>query len=175
MQSEQQTAFKRFSGLAEEFCRIVDSAREMTIPEFLAELARNIPHLYGAGARLDDVEKENFEPKPPFAYVLAWQPLYDFLKEKLGSTGEYLEVFNPIEKEEAIPHSLADDLADIYCDLKRGFAVLEAGGPPVNAIWEWHFGFWYHWGEHAVSALRAIHYIRVKMAFEAEFPETPQA
>ena len=166
MQSELQTAAKRFTGLAEEFCKIVDSAERMTVPVFLAELNRNLPHLYGAGVRLPEVEKEDFEPTPPFDHHKVWQPLYKFLQDKLGSEEQYWEVFDPTEKEEAIPHSLADDIADIYCDLKRGFAVLEARGPLVNAVWEWQFGFWSHWGQHAVSALRAIHHIRAKLIDE---------
>ena len=166
MQSELHTAAKRFTGLAEEFCRIVDSAQGMTVPALLAEMNRNLPHLYGAGVRLPEVMAEDFEPSPRFDTNKVWTPLYRLLQEKLGSIDLYSEVFDPTEKEEAIPHSLADDIADIYCDLKKGFAVLEARGPLVNAIWEWRFGFWSHWGQHATSALRAIHYIRAKLIDE---------
>lgn len=50
---------------------------------------------------------------------------------------------------------LADDLADIYGDLKDGINYYEAGSIP-NAVWEWQFNFTSHWGEHLTSALNAL-------------------
>jgi hypothetical protein len=52
---------------------------------------------------------------------------------------------------------LADDLADIWADLKQGLLALDAGAPPEDVTWEWRLLFYAHWGRHATVALRALH------------------
>jgi Domain of unknown function (DUF5063) len=49
---------------------------------------------------------------------------------------------------------LQDDLFDIYRDLRD---PVDAGVAEAEAVWEWRFSFWTHWGEHLVDALRIIH------------------
>jgi hypothetical protein len=53
--------------------------------------------------------------------------------------------------------SLADDLRDVYSDVRRGLALWDSPAPPDAAIWEWRFQFEIHWGDHAIDALRALH------------------
>ena len=54
-------------------------------------------------------------------------------------------------------HLLSDDLGDIYWDLQDGFDLLRAGSSECEAAYTWHWGFWNHWAEHVVNALRVIH------------------
>jgi hypothetical protein len=61
------------------------------------------------------------------------------------------------DPDERLVGSLADDMADIYRDLRDGFLLLAAGVPEGDVVWGWHLSFWSHWGEHAVNALRIIH------------------
>ncbi len=51
---------------------------------------------------------------------------------------------------------LADDLADIWRDLKRGLELYDSN-ERVTAAAEWKFGFEAHWGRHATAALYALH------------------
>ena len=60
------------------------------------------------------------------------------------------------EEAEAVIGDLADDLADIYRDLKEGLLLYE-NGRIAEAIWHWNHDFYAHWGEHASSALYALH------------------
>jgi hypothetical protein len=66
-------------------------------------------------------------------------------------------MFDPYEGEMPVVASLADDIADIYRDLKKGFALLDAGGSRDRAVWEWRHGFEHHWGRHAAHALYAVY------------------
>ncbi len=50
---------------------------------------------------------------------------------------------------------LADDLADIWRDLKGGLALYQKGNH-ASAAWEWKNSFNTHWGRHAASALYAL-------------------
>ena len=68
----------------------------------------------------------------------------------------YWDVFNPLEETGPVLNSLADDLSDIYRDLKAGLSLFD-GGHYADAAWEWRFGFQTHWGQHLVGAQRALH------------------
>lgn len=69
----------------------------------------------------------------------------------------YSEIFSPlVPQEEPVVGDLADDLVDIYRDLAMGLELYECGKID-DALWEWGFKFQAHWGEHASSAIRALH------------------
>jgi uncharacterized protein DUF5063 len=54
--------------------------------------------------------------------------------------------------------AVSQDLADIWADLKRGLNAYERGDCDA-ALWDWGFGFKFHWGRHLVDALAALHYL----------------
>lgn len=69
----------------------------------------------------------------------------------------YSVSFSPAKIEEApVTGDVADDLADIYRDLKNGLSLYE-NRYVTEAIWEWKQSFNTHWGRHAVSLLHALH------------------
>jgi len=70
----------------------------------------------------------------------------------------YHDAFHPVAQEPEKPTvgDLADDLMDIYIDLKEGVLLYEIG-KPTNAVFQWRTTFGFHWGRHAVSALKAMH------------------
>ncbi|WP_372526157.1 DUF5063 domain-containing protein [Piscinibacter sp.] len=70
----------------------------------------------------------------------------------------YSEIFSPLvlRPEEPVVGDLADDLVDIYRDVATGLCLYDAGSVD-DAIWQWGFNFQIHWGEHASSAVRALH------------------
>src|SRR5688500_10241095 len=86
-----------------------------------------------------------------------WHAVYRTLTARVAFT-HYAEVFNPlpVPPEQPIVGDLADDIADIFGDVDRGLWFFEAGRP-AEAVWEWGFHFVHHWGEHATSAIRALH------------------
>tara|TARA_R110001592_G_scaffold3525_25_gene20100 strand:+ start:12747 stop:13229 length:483 start_codon:yes stop_codon:yes gene_type:complete len=70
----------------------------------------------------------------------------------------YAEFYSPYKglNEEPSFGDLADDLADIYRDLKEGLALYD-DGHVSNAFWQWRYSFSIHWGRHAANALSALH------------------
>ena len=68
----------------------------------------------------------------------------------------YWDVFNPLEETQPVYNSLADDLSDIYRDVKAGLSLFD-GEHFAEAAWEWRFAFQTHWGQHLVGAQRALH------------------
>lgn len=70
----------------------------------------------------------------------------------------YSHCFDPQEvpTEAAATADLADDLADIWRDLKRGLSLFGSGHLQA-AAWEWKQNFWQHWGRHAAGGIYALH------------------
>jgi hypothetical protein len=57
--------------------------------------------------------------------------------------------------------SLADDLTDIYFELKRGLKLFELGGENKALSW-WQSGFVLHWGQHLVDLQRELYQLSVR-------------
>lgn len=65
---------------------------------------------------------------------------------------------------EAIHGSLADDLADIYRDLKEGLTLTSVKEYPSRGIvFEWQYSFETHWGKHAINAIAVLHSISAQL------------
>ena len=155
----------RFVGTARKYCAALESPahdREVWLERVLSALAS----LYAAAFGLPDVSladddkvaPDNFRPRQE-----EWGESWNRLGEILGESRfhwAYFDVTEPSATQElAMLHDLADDLADIYCDVQRGLRAWDANaeGYVVHAVWNWRFSFQCHWGAHAVSALRALH------------------
>ena len=85
---------------------------------------------------------------------------WNFIFKRFGSLPfNYYPTVNDItniEKPAAGLGDVADDLADIYRDVKAGM-WLYAQGYELEAINEWKYNFNFHWGIHAVNAMNALH------------------
>ncbi len=160
----------RFSAIAYQFCSVVDSGSSMKRAELLQKIYRILPALIGEAIALPDLDLRNDDdqtlelnqPAPRAKVRLSqqqWDRLYNLLKEQLGDWDLYHQVFDPTEDTEATFGSLADDIADIYRDLKEGLVLSETHqAPPGDIVWEWRLGFYSHWGKHAMDALLTIHF-----------------
>lgn len=160
----------RFAGIANRFCSVVDSASGMERADLLLQIYRILPKLIDEAISLPDVKlSDSDDPpegnsEPAFRAKVRqgeqeWRQLYNLLKEKLADWDRYWQVFDPIEDDEALFGTLADDIADIYRDLKEGLVLSETHqAPPEDIIWNWRLLFYSHWGKHAMDALLAIHF-----------------
>ena len=70
----------------------------------------------------------------------------------------YGDIFSPllVPQDPPVVGDLADDLAGIYRDIALGQQLYDAGRCD-DAIWQWASGFQTHLGQHAASAIRALH------------------
>jgi Domain of unknown function (DUF5063) len=71
----------------------------------------------------------------------------------------YMQCASPQNVPDDVPGvaDLADDLADIWRDLKSGLAFFNAGHIQA-AGWEWRQSFWQNWGHHAAGGIFALHH-----------------
>lgn len=69
---------------------------------------------------------------------------------------DYSVVFDPFVFDESpVTAMLEDDLSDIYADLAEGLQLFNSRRFS-EALWTWRFGYYSHWGRHAVHAQAAI-------------------
>lgn len=149
----------RFAAVAQQFCSLVESASATDRTDLLVRIYRILPRLISEAIHLPSLSLDDTSSRPSKVAVIPWAALYDALKTKLADWDGYLQVFDPTEDQEAVHGSLADDVADIYRDLKEGLLLIDAGqGSPAEIIWDWRFGYYSHWGQHAIGALQVIHF-----------------
>jgi hypothetical protein len=159
----------RFRSLAAEYVRLVEG--ETDADAVLVGSQTLLPSLYLAALALPEAAgtdgcNDRLGPSDE-----EWKAQYARLSEVLGAKGLYWEVYDPrgFEPGEVVAGSLADDLSDVWRDLKRGSAFWELGRSD-DAVWSWRFHFEIHWGDHVANALRAIHW-----NLNGGAPETPSS
>jgi hypothetical protein len=136
-----------FADSARRYCTFIEEAQTLALSarlrkarELLAELVHIGSHLPEGDANSPDAEADVAMPKE-------WPGA--------GLFDSYTEIFDPYVEDAPVAGSLTDDLLDTYRDVRRGLVLYDAGHVG-SAVWEWRFHFDYHWGDHAVDALRAL-------------------
>lgn len=152
-----ENAFEEFVEVGKAFCSLVESPLKITREKFLEDLYWILPRLIAAGIDLRSGEPDSGQLVSDRVHVEEWSSLHSALQEKLAPTTIYWTVFNPLQEEAPVAGTLADDIADIYRDVKPGLVALELGISRRDIEWEWRFTFEFHRGKHAIEALMVIH------------------
>ncbi len=91
--------------------------------------------------------------------------LYSQLRDKLGEDDQYTIGFDS-DLIETLSGSVADDLTDIYCELKYGLVQLDDHAFSDSEVIEhWTNSYHLHWGQHLVDANRHFYSLRIKGIF----------
>ena len=140
-----------FAEVAREYCEWVEAAPNpedlLIVHRLLAELqlkALKLPDVWGEGEYVD-VEDNRDD----------WETIRNRLHDL--PLNRYWKVFDVFaDSEEPVFCTLADDLGDIYFDLKEGLYFFDQGNEE-EAIWRWRFAYFTHWGQHLTGAQTALH------------------
>ena len=150
-----------FVGVVREYCDVIEKADEYSRQRLIRRVRELLPQLYFYALHLPETVSELSIDR-----VITheqWSEVFGGLIGKLGSCDMYWEIFNPSQQtpKEPVCGSLADDLADIYRDLKEGLLEWDKGNENIRAavVWEWRFGFENHWGDHLVDGLRGLNWL----------------
>jgi hypothetical protein len=157
LRSHRKLVADRFSAEARRFVEWADGTSDagpLTAPVAL----RRVVAVYAAALALPQPWSENVSPcSEEQAVDMAASLAAVRLRASAIPLQHYSEIYSPlVPQDEPVVGDLADDLVDIYKHLARGL-MLHAAGLPDDALWEWGFNFQMHWGEHASSAIRALH------------------
>lgn len=150
-----------FVAVANEYCRYAEHASELKGEELLKILQRLLPLLYIKASFLPELTPLFDDGNEKFVTEHDWYRIHDAFKTKFGTANDYLEVFDERinESDQPIVSSLAENMADIYQDMKDFLLLYQTGTTEVmnDALWECRMNFENYWGQKLVNALRAIH------------------
>jgi len=150
-----------FVAVANEYCRYAEHASELKGEELLKILQRLLPLLYLKATFLPELTPVFEDGNEKFVTEPDWCRIHDAFKTMFGTANDYLEVFDERinETEGPVVSSLAENMADIYQDIKDFLLLYQTGTIEVmnDALWECRLNFENYWGQKLVNALRAIH------------------
>lgn len=151
------------SRVAHEYCAIIeafDSGAETDVFIVIKRLSGLLPRLHLAVEVLADaVAAEDLvaeiDPEHRFS-------LYSRLHRAFGDLDAYWLEFDVARDWQEQSGSLADDLADIYWELKAGLERLATDQTPLPTLRCWGAGYRLHWGQHLVDAERHLYGLRAR-------------
>jgi hypothetical protein len=150
-----------FVAVANEYCKYAEHASEIKGDEMLRIMQRLLPLLYLKASLLPSLESFFEDENEKFITESDWFKVHDTLREKLGTANDFLDVSDDksVEMDVPVACSLAENMADIYQDLKNFLLLYQTGTIEVmnDAVWECRMNFETYWGQKLVNSLRPIH------------------
>lgn len=142
--------------LLEEYFEIIENCSAIPKDELLRKCAYLIPIIYATAQKIP-APREIRETEIKIDKESIAVPMGDLLK-LLGDEAFYDEVFDPTRDEELVKGCIADDLTDIYTDLKVGYLKwrIDTDESRDEALWDWTFSLDHHMGDHMVDVLRPL-------------------
>ncbi len=148
--------FIEMTEVAKRYCELIEGVYEAD-GEWLDQLALLLPRLHAAVAALGFSEKKDCSLTPDLD---ARFEIFAQLRKLLGSRDSYWMQFDQAQDGQSMSGSLADDLTDIYCELKHGLKLLEQA--PTRVFEDWRNGYKMHWGQHLMDAERHLYDLQVR-------------
>ena len=145
--------------IAEEYCRLIESSGSGD-HDWLARVFSLLPRLHAA---ITTEVKQNGQPVTPLDANLENRfELFTTMHQLLGEKDSYWMEYDLLQDEEHKSGSLADDLTDIYCELKFGLNQLAQKQDTNRVLDNWKHGYLVHWGRHLVDAERHLYELSTK-------------
>lgn len=153
-----------FVTVANEFCKFLETAEEITLSNFVDKAHKLLPFLYLKGTLLPEIEESYEEFNEKYVTEEDYNFIHNMLLAKFGEHDVYEEIFDPLrqENDEPVQLSVAENFADIYQDIKDFLMQYRVGTDEVmfNAIWECRQVFEQYWGQRTVNVLRVLHHLK---------------
>ncbi|MDJ0741507.1 MAG: DUF5063 domain-containing protein [Gammaproteobacteria bacterium] len=140
--------------IARRYCELIESLDDDDRAP-LAQLNELLPRLHAAMTAVGPVSQCAL-PDPDADLDRRFE-LFSRLHRLLGDLDGYWMEYDVTPDRQEMSGSLADDLTDIYCELKDGLERLEVSDDPLHTLGGWRTGFCKHWGQHVVDAERHLY------------------
>ena len=153
---------ERLTAVAREYCDFIESVDAARLGQerqgsvaLVGHLSRLLPRLHAAIAVLGDAENaRGFDDEIDLERRF---DLYSRLHELLGEMDAYWMEFDVARDGQEKSGSLADDLTDIYWELKVGLQHLRDEADLAHTLRSWGAGYRLNWGQHLVDAERHLY------------------
>lgn len=153
--------FDNLQSIARKYCDIIESVNDHNAA-WLRDLFHLLPQLHAAITVF--LEQGGNHGEHPEANLEVRFSLFSKLHQLLGEKDAYWMEYD-LGHDECRSGSLADDLTDIYCELKQGLKLLdEEQADPDKVLITWREGYHIHWGRHLVDAERHLYELSARGA-----------
>lgn len=158
------TASESLTAVAREYCDLIESlgwvgADPSTLVGHLSYL---LPRLHAAVIVLGDAENAGGFSAP--VDLERRFDLYSRLHRILGERDPYWMEFDVARDGQEMSGSLADDLTDIYWELRAGLDRINEETDLAPTLRSWGAGYRLNWGQHLVDAERHLYTLRARGA-----------
>ena len=146
----------RMMTVAQGYCHLIENCCRGD-GNWLKKVAEHLSQLHAAILHIKDSSKTEVDAAA--IDLDARFDLYVRLKQQLGEDDAYWMEFDVNNDYQQMSGSLADDLTDIYCELKQGLDLLDRSPPqsPHEVMGTWGEGYRLHWGQHLLDAERHLY------------------
>ena len=144
---------------AREYCGLIEDMDEYS-DDWLKQLVQLLPRLHAQMTELAGGTLSRAAACDPD--LDARFELFSRLHDLLGERDSYWLEFDGILGGQAMTGSLADDLTDIYWELKHALNQLEADPDASEALKDLSQGYRVHWGQHLVDAERHLYSLQAR-------------
>lgn len=147
--------FREMVAVSRLYCGTIEAVSDDD-GSWLEQLSGVLPRLHAAVSALGTPPEDMEHPLVPD--LDARFELFSRLRTLLGGRDGYWMEFDAADDGQNMSGSLADDLTDIYCELKHGLMTLELSPSSLDSVLDgWRNGFHKHWGQHLVDAERHLY------------------
>ena len=148
--------------VANEYCYFFETLEKKDMEVILYFTQRILPLLYLKGSLLPGITPKHPEANERFVTEEQWEGVFTALREKFDKQDEFW-IIDPqyINETEPLKASLAENLADIYQDMKDFLLLLQKNTLPAreNAISECKLLLANHWGYRVGNIFTRIHHL----------------
>lgn len=155
-------AMERLTSVAREYCDLIESLglQNAEPAGLVGDLSQLLPRLHAAVAVLDDADNamafgDTVDLERRFE-------LFSRLHRILGERDAYWMEFDVARDGQEMSGSLADDLTDIYWELRSGLDRLHDHMDVAPTLRTWGAGYRLNWGQHLVDAERHLYALRAR-------------
>ena len=148
-----------FTTVALEYCNFVESVDHHSRKDFISKIQKIFPLLYLKASLLPATDDENDEIHEKFVTEDDYNFVLKKILAKIGEFDSYQEIFDQKMNDASFDGSIAENITDIYQDLKDFLLAYRIGTVDVMkaALLECQTNFEQYWGQRLVNGLRAIH------------------
>jgi hypothetical protein len=144
---------------AADYCELIDVADTIHPRDFMRECARLLASLVAVAYSMDQPDALSDTELPASISHDEWLATFKRIQKVLDDPAREAALDDTmlVEDHTRMVLLLPDALADVWRDLKGGLDALASGDLEDEVLWQWWFGFYSHWGRHAVDALSLLH------------------
>ncbi len=159
------SALVEFVKASNDGCAFLEQLKGDEGRSFVIDSVRHLSAVYASFLKTDETEPVFESAGEPSVTEQEWSALFQRIAMILGPHNDVLRMAEEgeFDRSEVVNHTISEDLADIYQDLRDFTSIYSRGIEELmnDAAWELKERFNEHWGAKLLRALQALHILYV--------------